>query len=57
SNSADPYSYVDNGEHKGFEVDMWKEIGKRSGYKIKMEPTGFRQIFKVIVLKYETITC
>lgn len=48
SNSADPYSYVDNGEHKGFEVDMWKEIGKRSGYKIKMEPTGFSSIFGML---------
>lgn len=29
SNTAEPYSYVENGEHKGFEVDIWNEIAKR----------------------------
>lgn len=47
-NLVDLYFYVDNGEYKGFEVDMWKEIGKRSGYKIKMELIGFSFIFGML---------
>lgn len=45
SNTAEPYSYVENGEHKGFEVDMWNEIAKRTGYEVKMETMGFSSIF------------
>lgn len=45
SNTAEPYSYVEDGEHKGFEVDMWNEIAERTGYEVKMETMGFSSIF------------
>lgn len=48
SNTAEPYSFVDNGEHKGFEVDLWNEIGKRTGYDVKMETMGFSSIFGAV---------
>ena len=48
SNTAEPYSFVDNGEHKGFEVDLWNEIGKRTGYEVKMETMGFSSIFGAV---------
>lgn len=45
SNTAEPYSFVEDDEHKGFEVDMWKEISERTGYEVKMETMGFSSIF------------
>ena len=45
SNTAEPYSFVEDGEHKGFEVDMWNEIAKRTGYDVTMETMGFSSIF------------
>jgi putative amino-acid transport system substrate-binding protein len=45
SDAAQPYSYVEDGEHKGFEVDMWNEIAKRTGYEVTMETMGFSSIF------------
>lgn len=45
SNTAEPYSFVEDGEHKGFEVDMWNEIAKRTGYDVTMETMGFSGIF------------
>ena len=45
SNAGDPYSFVEDGEHKGFEVDMWNEIAKRTGYEVEMQPMGFSNIF------------
>lgn len=29
ANTEPPYFYTENGEHKGFEVDIWNEIAKR----------------------------
>ena len=48
SGTAVPYSYMDGKVHKGFEADMWQEIGKRSGYDIKMVTTGFAAIFGML---------
>lgn len=45
SNTAEPYSFVEDGEHKGFEVDMWNEISERTGYEVEMETMGFSSIF------------
>ncbi len=45
SNTAEPYSFVEDGEHKGFEVDMWNEIAERTGYEVTMETMGFSSIF------------
>ena len=45
SNTAEPYSFVEDGEHKGFEVDMWNEISERTGYEVTMETMGFSSIF------------
>ena len=45
ANTEPPYSYIENGEHKGFEVDIWNEIAKRTGYEVKMETMGFSSIF------------
>lgn len=48
SGTAVPYSYIEDDEHKGFEVDMWDEISKRTGYKVKMTTTGFSSIFGML---------
>lgn len=45
SNAAEPYSFVEDDEHKGFEVDMWNEIAERTGYEVTMETMGFSSIF------------
>lgn len=48
SGTAVPYSYLDGKVHKGFEADMWQEIGKRAGYDIKIVTTGFAAIFGMV---------
>lgn len=48
SGTAVPYSYIEDDEHKGFEVDMWNEISQRSGYDVEMKTTGFSAIFGML---------
>lgn len=48
ANTAVPYSYVEEDVHKGFEVDVWKEIAKRSGIEIEHVNTGFSGLFGMV---------
>lgn len=44
-----PYTFVDEaGELTGFEVDTWKEIGKRTGYDIAFETADFSGLFGLL---------
>ncbi|SFJ52653.1 putative amino-acid transport system substrate-binding protein [Terrisporobacter glycolicus] len=36
-----PWCFKENDENKGFEVDVWKEIGKRTGYDIEFQTAKF----------------
>ncbi|NMS89871.1 transporter substrate-binding domain-containing protein [Clostridioides difficile] len=36
-----PWCYKENDENKGFEIDVWKEISKRTGYKIEFKTAKF----------------
>ena len=36
-----PWCFKENDENKGFEVDVWKEIGKRIGYDIEFQTAKF----------------
>lgn len=41
-----PYTFLDDsGELKGFDVDVWKEIGKRIDYSIEFETSDFSGLF------------
>lgn len=43
-----PYIYKENGEVKGFEADMWKEISKRTGYKVEYEFNSISGLFGLL---------
>lgn len=36
-----PWCFIESEENKGFEVDVWKEIGKRAGYDIEFQTAKF----------------
>ncbi|MEG1254419.1 transporter substrate-binding domain-containing protein [Clostridium sp.] len=36
-----PWCFKENDESKGFEIDVWNEIGKRTGYKIEYQTAKF----------------
>ncbi|MGO0881756.1 transporter substrate-binding domain-containing protein [Clostridioides difficile] len=36
-----PWCYKENDENKGFEIDVWKEISKRTGYKVEFKTAKF----------------
>lgn len=36
-----PWCFKENDESKGFEVDVWNEIGKRAGYEIEFQTAKF----------------
>lgn len=41
-----PYTFVDDqGELKGFDVDVWKEIARRIGYEVIFETSDFSGLF------------
>ncbi|MEG2246791.1 transporter substrate-binding domain-containing protein [Clostridium sp.] len=41
STEYSPWCFKENDENKGFEVDVWKEIGKRTGYDIEFQTAKF----------------
>jgi glutamine transport system substrate-binding protein len=41
-----PFSYVDQGQTKGFEVELWEAIAKEAGLKYKLQPMGVGEIIK-----------
>lgn len=43
--SSVPNSYVENGVHKGHEVDIWNEISKRTGMKVEFITGDFDTLF------------
>lgn len=58
-----PFTYVDNGTHVGFEVDVWNEIGKRLNKEVKFEMGQFSSLFGMLdsdkidtVANYVTVT-
>lgn len=40
-----PNSYVENGVHKGHEVDIWNAISKRTGIKVEFVTGEFNTLF------------
>lgn len=59
-----PFTYIDDkGNHIGFEVDVWNEIGKRLGKEVKFEMAQFASLFGMLgsdnidtVANYVTVT-
>lgn len=43
-----PFTFVENGELKGFEVDVWNEIGKRLGYNVSFKTASFSGLFGML---------
>lgn len=43
--SSVPNTYVEKGEHKGHEVDIWNEIAKKSGLKVEFVKGEFNTLF------------
>lgn len=43
-----PYIYKENGEVEGFEADMWKEISRRTGYKVEYEFNSISGLFGLL---------
>lgn len=43
-----PYTYMEDDKLKGFDVEIWEEIGKRLGRKIKWEITSFDGMFGML---------
>lgn len=49
SGSYKPYTYLDEkGELTGFDVDVWKEIGKRTGHEIEFVTSDFSGLFGML---------
>lgn len=45
SNSSMPSSFVEDGVHKGFEVDLWNAISEETGIKVEFELGEFSSLF------------
>ncbi|RJG42662.1 amino acid ABC transporter substrate-binding protein [Motilimonas pumila] len=43
-----PFTFVQKGELQGFEVDVWDEIAKRQGFKVKYETANFSGLFGML---------
>ncbi len=43
-----PWCYTEEGNLKGFEIDVWNEIGKRAGYEIQFKQSKFSGLFGML---------
>lgn len=43
-----PFTFLDEDEVKGFEIDIWNEIGKRLGYDIEYKTASFSGLFGML---------
>ena len=43
-----PFTFVKNDTLQGFEVDLWNEIGKRNGYRVKFVTANFSGLFGLL---------
>ncbi|CAH0541950.1 amino acid ABC transporter substrate-binding protein [Vibrio marisflavi] len=43
-----PFTFVKNDKLQGFEVDLWKEIGKREHYKVEFVTANFSGLFGLL---------
>ncbi|QMV16070.1 amino acid ABC transporter substrate-binding protein [Vibrio spartinae] len=43
-----PFTFVKKDELQGFEVDLWKEIGKRNDYQVKFVTASFSGLFGLL---------
>ena len=43
-----PYTYMEDDELKGFDIEVWEEIGRRTGKKIEWEITSFDGMFGML---------
>lgn len=43
-----PWTFKEGGELKGFEIDVWNEIGKRTGYKVEFKVSKFSGLFGML---------
>lgn len=43
-----PYTYMEDDNLTGFDVDVWEEIGKRTNKKIEWEITSFEGMFSML---------
>jgi glutamine transport system substrate-binding protein len=41
-----PFSYVEDGEKKGFEVDLWEAVAKEAGLRYELVPLGMGELLK-----------
>jgi putative S-methylcysteine transport system substrate-binding protein len=49
SGKYNPYTFTDlNGNLMGFEIDVWNEIGKRTGYKVEFSAAEFSGLFGML---------
>ena len=48
SGSYYPFNFIENEKLQGIEIDIWDEIGKRSGYKIDYVESGFSGLFGLL---------
>ena len=43
-----PFTFLDENHVKGFEIDLWNEIGKRLGYNVEYETASFSGLFGML---------
>ncbi|MDZ5253047.1 ABC transporter permease subunit [Clostridium sp. LIBA-8841] len=43
-----PFTFLEGGELKGFEVDVWNEIGKKLGYDVEFKTASFSGLFGML---------
>lgn len=43
-----PWTFKEGGDLKGFEIDAWNEIGKRTGYKVEFKVSKFSGLFGML---------
>jgi putative S-methylcysteine transport system substrate-binding protein len=43
-----PFTYTENDELKGFDIDVWNEIGKRMGKEIEFKQAKFSGLFGML---------
>ncbi|SHG96568.1 amino acid ABC transporter substrate-binding protein [Ferrimonas marina] len=43
-----PFTFSERGELKGFEVDLWNEIGERNGYQVEFVTASFSGLFGML---------
>lgn len=48
SGEYSPWTFKENGDLKGFEIDVWNEIGKRAGYKVEFKTSKFSGLFGML---------